>query len=103
MTKIRKRDTNEFNITFEGDIGSVDVTLLTTTLLNFNTIIQEVNKELKTGKQVSLQIQTFKPGSYDIFCALAGDANLAHTLFSVMSKENFALAGTVIFCLGRHT
>ena len=60
---MKERDVNDFNITFEGDINSIDVNLLTTTLLNFNTLIQEINKEGKTGKNVSLQIQTFQPGS----------------------------------------
>ena len=94
------RNINDFNITLEGDISSVDVNLLTTTLLNFNTLIQEINKEVKTGKNVSLQIQTFKPGSYDIFCSLTGDSGLVGSLFSVLNKDNLQFASTIIGTLG---
>ena len=93
---MKNRDMNDFNITFEGDINSIDVNLLTTTLLNFNTLIQEINKEVKTGKNVSLQIQTFQPGSYDIFCSLAGDAGIASSLFYVLNKDNLEFASTII-------
>lgn len=93
---MKNRDINDFNITFEGDINSLDVNLLTTTLLNFNTLIQEINKEVKTGKNVSLQIQTFQPGSYDILCSLAGDAGLVSSLFNVLNKGNLQYASTII-------
>lgn len=93
---MKNRDINDFNITFEGDINSVDVNLLTTTLLNFNTLIQEINKEVKTGKNVSLQIQTFQPGSYDIFCSLAGDAGIVSSLFNILSNDNLQFASTII-------
>lgn len=93
---MKNRDINDFNITFEGDINSVDVNLLTTTLLNFNTLIQEINKEVNTGKNVSLQIQTFQPGSYDILCSLAGDSGLVNSLFNLLNKENLQFASIII-------
>jgi hypothetical protein len=96
---MKERDVNDFNITFEGDINSIDVNLLTTTLLNFNTLIQEINKEGKTGKNVSLQIQTFQPGSYDIFCSLVGDSGVVNSLFSMLNKENLLFASSIIATL----
>ncbi len=91
-----REELNDFNITLEGEINSIDVNILTTTLQNFNILIQEINREVNPEVGVSFQIQTFRSGSFDIFCCLLGDENALSTLFNILKGDNFETAVQII-------
>lgn len=93
---MKNKNSNNFNLTIEGNHNSIDVKLLTRTLTNFNTLIQEINNEAKTGNELSFEIQTFQPGSFDILCSLIGDAGLTNSLFNVFNKDNLDFASKII-------
>ena len=90
---------NEFNITFEGNINQVEINVLTSTLLNFSSIIQEINKELDTNKKIEITIRPFEKGSFDIFFALLADSSLLNNITNLFSGNNIEIVKSLIFTL----
>src|SRR5688572_14923891 len=88
MAKTSKapRSNNDFNITLEGEMKVLDVTILTSTLLNFNSMIQEINREHGYENAVSIQVKSFKPGGFDISCTVAADPTVSNTLFGATNN-----------------
>jgi hypothetical protein len=67
--------------------------------VNFNTLILELNQELKPEYPIELKVKTFDEGSFDIFFALLADPNISSTLFNVLNKDNLEIASNIISTL----
>ncbi|MGG9972761.1 hypothetical protein ACQ33O_13295 [Ferruginibacter sp. SUN002] len=90
---------NEFQLVLQGDKHDIDAKVLSETINNFDNLIAELNIELKPEYPISLRVQTFKEGSFEILFALFADPNINSTLFSLLSKDNLAIAGNIISTL----
>lgn len=90
------RRPSEFNFIFEGDIDSIDVDSLTGSLLNLNTLFQEINKELKIGDKTKLTIRTYQPGSFDVFLELVSASIISGVVSGLFSKEGIEGAKNII-------
>jgi hypothetical protein len=97
MAKLRKtaRSNNDFNLVFEGDMKALDVNILTSTLLNFNSVIQEINREQGNENAISIQIKSFKSGGFDISCSIAADPGVSNTLFGAANNAA-EISGAVV-------
>jgi len=84
-----------FKIALKGKLKSVDAKTLANTLMNFNTLIQEINREAGNENAVALHIKGFKPGALDIACAVGPDPLANHTLFGT-SNANAAINGDAL-------
>jgi hypothetical protein len=96
---MKKTLNNEFHIVLEGKSHEVDALTLSETIVNFNTLILELNQELKPEYPIELKVKTFDEGSFDIFFALLADPNISSTLFNVLNKDNLEIASTIISTL----
>ena len=66
---------------------------LTHSLISVTTIIQEVNRELGTGKRLDIKIKAFKPGSFGVSIELLGFVDAVKSLLTI---ENFNTARTLM-------
>lgn len=96
---MKKTLNNEFHIVLEGKSHEVDALTLSETIVNFNTLILELNQELKPEYPIELKVKTFDEGSFDIFFALLADPNISSTLFNVLNKDNLEIASNIISTL----
>jgi len=60
------KNRNEFKIIFEGDVEELDTDILIANLFNTTTMLQEVNKELKSQYKLEIKIKPFAIGSFNI-------------------------------------
>lgn len=59
-------DEEKIMIRFEGQTHQVDVNTLTSSLLVFSEALKGINKNLRTGKKIEINIEALKPGSFEI-------------------------------------
>jgi hypothetical protein len=61
-----KSQTKNFEIIFGEEQHEIESATLTTYLLNFSNLLQEVNQELNPGTKLKIKIQAFAPGSFKV-------------------------------------
>ncbi len=59
-----RQDMDDLKIKFDGQTHQIEANTLINSLLHLNTIIQEINKELKTDKTISIKINALPEGSF---------------------------------------
>lgn len=74
---------NEFKLRFDSNKHEIDASTLIVTLSNISTIIQEINKEFNSDRNLEIRIKTFEQGSFQI------DVELVHS-FIIGSVPLFA-------------
>ena len=79
------KSAGDFNIALKGNLKAIDARTLANTLINFNTLIQEINREEGNDNSVSLYVKNFKPGAFDISCAVGADSGMSNTLFGAVN------------------
>jgi len=82
MPRLNSISQEQLEIHFTGQISQVDVNTLINSLVNFSTVIQQVNQELGPEKAIEVKIQPFEPGSFIIKAALIEAAKGAMPLLS---------------------
>lgn len=90
---------NEFHIVLEGKTHEVEAMTLAETIENMNTLIHELNQELRPEYPIKLKVKTFNEGSFDIFFSLLGDPAVQSTIFTVLNKDNLEIASNIISTL----
>jgi len=93
MTDIKQ---NEFQLVLQGEKHDIDAKILAETIQNFDTIVREINQELKPEFPISLRVKTFEEGSFEVLFALLADPTVNSSLFSALTKDNLNIAGTII-------
>lgn len=96
---MKKAQENEFHIILEGKSHEVDALTLSETIINMNTLIHELNQELRPEYPMELKVKTFDDGSFDIFFALLSDPQLSSTIFGLLNKDNLEIASNIISTL----
>ena len=87
---------NEFQLVLQGNKHDIDAKVLSETINNIDNLIAELNNEIKPEYPISLRVQTFQEGSFEILFALFADPNITNTLFHILSKDNLTIAGNII-------
>lgn len=57
---------DDFRIKFEGKTNQIDANTFVNYLLHFNTLVQEVNRELAPERKIRVKINALEPGSFDV-------------------------------------
>jgi hypothetical protein len=90
---------NEFHIVLEGKSHEVDAQTLSETIENMNTLIHELNQELRPEYPIQLKVKSFDEGSFDIFFTLLANPNVTSTIFSILNKDNIEITSNIISTL----
>lgn len=88
---------NDFKIKFDGQQSQVDANVLISSLIHTTTIIQEINKELNSGKKIEIKVKALEKGSFLVHLELIETA--LEILKNLLTKENLEIAGNIITIL----
>lgn len=87
----------DFKIKFDGEQHQIDANLLVNNLIHTTSIIQELNRNLDSGKKVDVKIKALEKGSFLIHI------DLVESVFDVaknlLTKENVVFGGVIITAL----
>lgn len=87
----------DFKIKFDGEQHQIDANLLVNNLIHMTSIIQELNRNLDSGKKVDIKIKALEKGSFLIHIDLVESVfDLAKNL---LTKENIVFGGIIITAL----
>lgn len=84
----------EFKIKFDGEQHQIDANLLINNLIHTSTIIQELNRNLDSGKKIDVKIKALEKGSFLIHIDLI-ESSLLH-LKNLLTRENIETGGIII-------
>lgn len=93
MIKLNILDT-DFKIKFDGEKHQIDANLLVNNLIHTTSIIQEINRNLDSGKKIDIQIKALEKGSFLIHIDLV--ESTFENLKNLLTRENIEIAGSVI-------
>ncbi|MFT3701172.1 MAG: hypothetical protein QM802_02320 [Agriterribacter sp.] len=85
--------TEDIKIKFDGQTHQIEANTLINSLLHFTNIVQEINKDLDTGRSVIVKINALPPGSFLIHISVESLIDAAQQIFS---KENLAVAKEIV-------
>ena len=88
---------NDFKIKFDGQQSQVDANVLISSLIHTTTIIQEINKELNSGKKIEIKVKALEKGSFLVHLELIETA--LESLKNLLTKENIEFAAAIITTL----
>lgn len=84
----------EFKIKFDGEKHQIDANLLVNNLIHTTTIIQELNRNLDSGKKIEIKIKALEKGSFLVHIDLI--ETVLDGLKNLLTRENVETAGAVI-------
>jgi positive regulator of sigma E activity len=87
----------EFKIKFDGEQHQIDASLLINNLIHTTAIIQEINRNLDSGKKIDIKIKALEKGSFLIHIDLIETA--LDSLKNLLTKENLQIASSIIASL----
>lgn len=85
---------SDFKIKFDGEQHQIDANLLVNNLVHMTSIIQELNRNLDSGKSVDIRIKALEKGSFLIHIELV--ETTINSLKTLLTRENFNTAGSII-------
>ncbi|WP_457617568.1 hypothetical protein [Lutibacter sp.] len=85
---------SEFKIKFDGEQHQIDANLLVNNLIHTTTIIQELNRNLDSGKKVDIKVNALEKGSFLIHIDLV--ETTLDTLKNLLTTETIKTAGFII-------
>ena len=94
LSEIMKILDTDFKIKFDGEKHQIDANLLVNNLIHTTTIIQELNRNLDSGKKIEIKIKALEEGSFLIHIDLI--ETVLDGLKNLLTKENLETAGTII-------
>lgn len=65
----------QFDIIYGDDSHTIDSTTLTTSILNFSNLLQEINFEVNPGTRLDIRIEAFAPSSFKVKSKLSTKQN----------------------------
>ncbi len=84
----------DFKIKFDGEQHQIDANVLINNLIHTTSIIQEINRELHSGKTIDIKIKALQKGSFLIHIDLV--ETTFDTLKNLLTRENIETAGAII-------
>lgn len=84
----------DFKIKFDGEQHQIDANVLINNLIHTTAIIQEINRELHSGKTIDIKIKALQKGSFLIHIDLV--ETTFDTLKNLLTRENIETAGAII-------
>lgn len=84
----------DFKIKFDGKKHQIDANILINNLIHTTTIIQEINRNLDSGKKIEINVKALEKGSFLIHIGL--DETLVESLKNLLTKENVEVAAKII-------
>lgn len=87
---------NEFSFTINGDIESIHVHTLVESLTTFDELLAEVNRELDTGKDVTLAVKAHRPGSFEVLLQILPDTTLLDEAVHFLNPANLEIAKVIL-------
>lgn len=87
----------DFKIRFDGQQHQIDANVLISNLMHTSSIIQELNKELNTGKKIDIKIKALEKGSFLIHIDLV--ETTLDSIRNLLTRENVETAGIIIASL----
>lgn len=84
----------DFKIKFDGEKHQIDANLLVNNLIHTTTIIQELNRNLDSGKKIEIKIKALEKGSFLIHIDLI--ETVLDGLKNLLTRENAETAGAII-------
>lgn len=89
-----KNINSDFKIKFDGEQHQIDANILINNLIHTTTIIQEINRNLDSGKKIEINVKALQKGSFLIHIGL--DETTIDSLKNLLTKENVEVAGKII-------
>lgn len=84
----------DFKIKFDGQQHQIDANILINNLIHTTSLIQEINRELNTGKKIDVKIKALEKGSFLIHIDLIETA--LDNLKNLLTRDNIETAGAII-------
>ena len=84
----------DFKIKFDGEQHQINATLLINNLIHTTSIIQELNRNLDSGKKIDIKIKALEKGSFLIHIDLFATA--LENLKNLLTIDNMEIAGSII-------
>ncbi|MDR0763060.1 MAG: hypothetical protein LBF01_01000, partial [Bacteroidales bacterium] len=84
---------SEFKIKFDGQQHQIEANVLINNLIHTSTIIQELNRELNTGKKIEIKIKALEKGSFLVHIDLIQGVDAVRNIFT---RENLTFAAEII-------
>ncbi|WP_378103524.1 hypothetical protein [Chryseobacterium sp. sg2396] len=84
----------DFKIKFDGRKHEIDANILINNLIHTTTIIQEINRNLDSGKKIEINVKALEKGSFLIHIGL--DETFIESLKNLLTMENMEVAVKII-------
>jgi len=84
----------DFKIKFNGEQHQIDANILINNLIHTTSIIQEINRELHSGKTIDIKVKALQKGSFLIHIDLV--ETTFDSLKNLLTRENIETAGAII-------
>jgi len=88
---------SEFKIKFDGEHHQIDANVLINSLIHTTSIIQEINRNLDSGKRIDVKIKALEKGSFLIHIDLI-ESSITQ-LKNLLTRDNIATGGIIISSL----
>lgn len=94
LNSILEHMDTDFKIKFDGEQHQIDANTLINNLIHTTSIIQELNRELNSGKKIDIKIKALQKGSFLIHIDLV--ETTFDTLKNIFTKDNLEIGGVII-------
>lgn len=94
MSKTQSISDTDFKIKYDGELHQIDATVLINNLIHTTSIIQEINKELNSGKKIDVKIKALEKGSFLVHIDLV--ETVFDSLKDLLTRENLETSGAII-------
>ncbi|MGI9192202.1 MAG: hypothetical protein ACR2IL_08755 [Chitinophagaceae bacterium] len=88
---------NDFKIKFDGEQHQVEANLLIGSLIHTTTILQEINKEINSGKKLEIKVKALEKGSF--LCHIELIETSLDALKNLFTKEHIEVGASIIATL----
>jgi len=85
---------NDFKIRFDGEQNQIDANTLINSLIHTTSIIQELNRNLESGKKIDVKIKALEKGSFLVHIDLIETS--LQSLKTLLTKENIEIGAAII-------
>jgi len=84
----------DFKIRFDGEQNQIDANTLINSLIHTTSIIQELNRNLESGKKIDVKIKALEKGSFLVHIDLIETS--LQNLKTLLTKENIEIGAAII-------
>jgi len=84
----------DFKIRFDGEQNQIDANTLINSLIHTTSIIQELNRNLESGKKIDVKIKALEKGSFLVHIDLIETS--LQSLKTLLTKENIEIGAAIV-------